>query len=105
MSLAHSGNDLAPDPVPPLIYVVEDDRDLRSSLRDLLEFNDMAVEEFSSAEGFLASSHPNRKACLLLDVDLPGAIGGRDLLRWLQKTECYIPTIFITGSCSVKMAL
>lgn len=105
MSLPQSINDVAPDHAAPLIYLVEDDSDLRSTLRGLLEFNHMAVEEFSSAEGFLASIHPNRKACLLLDLSLSGPMGGLDLFRQLQESKCFIPTIFITGSSTVKTAI
>ncbi len=105
MSPVQSMNEVVSDHATPLIFVVEDDGDLRSALRELLEFNDLSVEEFASAEEFLASVHSQRKACLLLDLGLPGGMGGMELLRQLQETKCNIPTIFITGSSNVKMAI
>jgi two-component system CheB/CheR fusion protein len=106
MSSVHRSNEVfAADPSAPLIFVVEDDTGIRAALKELLEFTDMVVEDFASAEDFLASVHPKRKACLLLDLALPGGMGGMELLRRLQDTKCYIPTIFITGSSNVKMAI
>jgi two-component system CheB/CheR fusion protein len=106
MSPVHRSTEVvAADPSTPLIFVVEDNSDIRVGLRELLEFNDMVVEEFASAEDFLASAHPERKACLLLDLGLPGGMGGLELLRRLQETKCYLPTIFITGGSNVKMAI
>ena len=106
MSSLHSSTEVgAADPSAPLIFVVEDNSDMRCALREVLEFNDMAVEDFASAEDFLASVHPEPKACLLLDLGLPGGMGGMELLRRLQETKFYLPTIFITGSSNVKMAI
>ena len=52
------------------VYVVDDDADMRRSLRWLIESIGVAVEDFASAEGFLAENPLARQGCLVLDDGL-----------------------------------
>ncbi len=54
------------------------------------------VEAFGSVDALLARGVPDRDACLVLDVDLPG-IGGIELKRTLVEAGRDLPTIFITA--------
>jgi FixJ family two-component response regulator len=59
----------------PRVFVVDDDRSVRTSLTNLLATEDYAVEIFASADEYLARvPHPG-PACLVLDVRLPGLDG------------------------------
>ena len=79
-----AGHDQPQAPLPPVVFVVDDDRFLRAAVRSVLEEDGRTVEDFASCEAFLAALTPGRDACLLIDASLPG-MGGLDLLRHLQQ--------------------
>jgi FixJ family two-component response regulator len=56
----------------PLVFVVDDDPSVRSSLKFLLSTVGLQVESFESAESFLNRKPPNTASCLVLDVRLNG---------------------------------
>ncbi|WP_373490874.1 chemotaxis protein CheB [Parasphingorhabdus sp.] len=86
------------------IYIIDDDSDIRATLRELLEADGRNVKDYGDCESFLASYRPVGEACLLLDAYLPG-IGGIDLLQRLKIAGYHLPTIMITGSSAVPMAV
>jgi two-component system CheB/CheR fusion protein len=90
--------------VAPVIFVVDDDREVRQAFRSMLEHDGHLVEEYEDGEAFLASYRPGRNACLLIDANLPG-ISGLDLLRRLKDTGQLVPAIMITGQSDVPMAV
>ncbi len=86
------------------IYIVDDDSEVRHSLRELLEADGRTVEDFGDCEAFLAAYRPGGEACLLIDAYLPG-IDGIELLRQLKSAGYHLPAIMITGSSAVPMAV
>ncbi|MEO8723391.1 MAG: response regulator, partial [Sphingobium sp.] len=87
-----------------VIIVVDDDEDVRMSIRDVLEADGHVVEDFPDAETYLASYRSDREGCLLLDAGLPG-IGGIELLGRLQEVGSPMPTIMLTGSSDLTLAI
>ncbi len=87
-----------------LIYVVDDDDDVRDGFRSLLEDAGYVVETFSSSEAFLDSCRPGRGGCLLIDAYLPG-MSGLTLLRRLRDAGNHLPSIMITANSDVAMAV
>jgi FixJ family two-component response regulator len=81
----------------PLVSVVDDDISVRRSLDRLIRSARLDVSVFASAEEFLASDHPRKVDCLILDVGLPG-MSGVELHRQLLASRCNVPVIFITGN-------
>ena len=79
-----------------LVFIVDDDRDTRESLRNLIRSAGLSAQTFSSAQEFLAAERPKVPSCLVLDVQLPG-LSGLDLQQELAKAGVRIPIIFITG--------
>src|SRR5262245_717253 len=79
-----------------LVFIVDDDRSTRESLRNLIRSAGLNAQTFSSAQEFLAAERPKTPSCLVLDVQLPG-LSGLDLQRELAKAGVKIPIIFITG--------
>lgn len=87
-----------------IAYVVDDDAEIRASIRDVLEADGRVVFDFDSAEEFMAAYQPGGESCLLVDVNLPG-MGGTDLLEHLRQQGNGLPTIVITGSGDIGVAV
>jgi two-component system response regulator FixJ len=86
------------------VFVVDDDQDMRNSLKWLLESVNLPVETYASAEQFLVGYTADRPGCLLLDVRMPG-MGGIRLLEYLRKSRMRLPVIVLTGHGDVPMAV
>ncbi len=78
------------------VYIVDDDAGVRDSARALLESYDMTVEDYGSADAFLAGFDAGRCGCLLLDVNMP-EMGGLELLELLRARKIGIPVIIVTA--------
>lgn len=79
----------------PIVYVVDDDAAVRDALRVLLESYGMMVEDYGSIAEFSREYDPRRRACMILDLHLPG-ISGLDYLA-SRPSPCELPVIMITG--------
>jgi FixJ family two-component response regulator len=88
----------------PVVFVVDDDPSVRSSLKFLLNTVGLQVESFGSADGFLHKSAPDVPSCLVLDVRLPG-LSGLDFQRELAARNVRIPIIFLTGHGDIPMSV
>jgi DNA-binding NtrC family response regulator len=88
----------------PFVFVVDDDRAIRDSLRNLIRSVGLNVQTFASAQAFLTSPRPEAPSCLVLDVQLPG-LSGLDLQRELARDGVPIPIIFITGHGDIPMTV
>ena len=88
----------------PVVFVVDDDASLRSSLRRLITSVGFAVEVFPSARAFLDARRPDMPGCLVLDVRLPG-LSGLDLQRELTESDAELPIIFLTGHGDIPMSV
>jgi two-component system, chemotaxis family, CheB/CheR fusion protein len=88
----------------PVIYVVDDDTDVRDAIRAVLEEDGQTVETYPTCEAFLSSYHSGREACLLIDGYLPG-MSGLELLEHIRETKRPLPAIMITGHSDVSMVV
>ena len=87
-----------------VIFLVDDDHNIRSAVRTLLEEGGRTVEDFPTGEAFLAAYRSGSDGCLLVDAYLPG-MGGLELLRLLRASGDALPAIMITGNSDVPMAV
>lgn len=87
-----------------IVYIIDDEVDVRDALKFLFETVHLTVETFATAEQFLKANLVKAKACVLVDVRLPG-MSGLDLLEWLNAHEERIPIIMMTGSGDIATAL
>jgi FixJ family two-component response regulator len=94
----------APMSAGPTVYVVDDDSEMRSSLRWLIESVGLAVRTCASAQEFLGIYQPSDPGCLLLDLRMPG-MSGLDLQAELASRQVYIPILIITGYAEVPLAI
>lgn len=91
-------------PTEPTVFVIDDDQEMRNSLKYLIESVRLPVEAFACAEAFLQDFDPTRPGCLLLDVRMPG-MGGLRLLEWLRSQGARLPVIVFTGHGDIPMAV
>ena len=88
--------------VEPIVFVVDDDQSVREGIQSLLTSAGLSVDTFPTAKMFLNHPRPERPACIILDVRMPG-LSGLDLQRELTKIGVSIPIIFVTGHGNVRM--
>jgi len=87
-----------------LVFVIDDDPSVRSSLKFLLSTVGLQAESFESADSFLRRKSPDIPTCLVLDVRLPG-LSGLDFQRDLAARNICIPIIFLTGHGDIPMSV
>jgi FixJ family two-component response regulator len=88
----------------PTVFIVDDDRDVRESLQELLESVGLNSQSFGTAKEFLSIPRSDGPSCLILDVRLPG-ISGLDLQHELKRGKVSIPIIFLTAHADVPMSV
>jgi len=88
----------------PIVFVVDDDASVRSSLKFLLSTVGLHAEAFDSADGFLRKKCSDVPSCLVLDVRLPG-LSGLDFQRELAARNICIPIVFLTGHGDIPMSV
>ena len=93
---------------PPLVHIVDDEEDMRTSLRLLLESVGIEAVCHPSVDSFLAvydaGESQERPTCLLLDVRMPG-ISGMTLLEQLHAQHARLPVIMLTGYGDIPMSV
>jgi FixJ family two-component response regulator len=88
----------------PTVLVIDDDPEIRDSLRRLLQSVSLNARLFASVPDFLKSERPNGPTCLVLDVRLPGQ-SGLDFQRELAAADIQIPIVFMTGYGDIPMSV
>ena len=87
-----------------LVYVIDDDADVRESIKWLLESTNYRVEDYESGETFIAQFNENVPSVILCDLRMPG-ISGSDVQDHLLRRRIDAPFIFITGHGDVDLAV
>jgi FixJ family two-component response regulator len=87
-----------------IVFVVDDDDQVRRSLERLIGSVGLEVRAFDSARAFLDHPPVDVPACLVLDVRMPG-LSGLDLQQKLNETGVQLPVIFMTGHGTVPMSV
>jgi FixJ family two-component response regulator len=93
-----------PDPIEPVVYIVDDDVDVRTAIQHLLRSVDIKSEIFASADAFLAKFDPQRLACVVLDVRMP-QMSGLELQRVLAERGADPPMILITAHAEIGVVV
>jgi FixJ family two-component response regulator len=88
----------------PTVFVVDDDKSVRESLRDLLESVGLHCHAFATAQDFLDSKRTDDPSCLILDVRLPG-LSGLDLQHELKRAKICIPIVFLTAHADIPITV
>ncbi|MEM6481462.1 MAG: response regulator [Pseudomonadota bacterium] len=79
-----------------VVFLVDDDADIRESLSRALGLRGYTVQSYASAQEFLRAYDRSLSGCLLLDYGMPD-MDGLQLQRLLKEKGIGVPVIFITG--------
>ena len=88
-----------------LVFIIDDDAQVRDSLANLCRSVNINVCIFGSTEEFARAERPVIPCCIVLDVRFPGsAPSGLDFQRGTDALASP-PIIFITGHGDIKMSV
>jgi FixJ family two-component response regulator len=83
--------------LPGIVYVVDDDASLRTTIQQLLEAAGYRVITYASAQQLLDQRpDENSPGCILLDVRMPG-LSGPEVQGRLTEFGSTLPIVFLTG--------
>lgn len=86
------------------IFIVDDEIEIRKSLRHILEDEDYEVEDFANSKSLLKSLSKERPSLLLLDVWL-GKEDGLQILDECKKIYPLLPIVMISGHGTIELAV
>ena len=88
----------------PTVFIVDDHKAVRRSLRWLVGSIGLRVETYASARELLDNYDSSRSGCLVVDVRMPD-MSGPELQEELTTRAALSPIIFITGFGDVPTAV
>jgi FixJ family two-component response regulator len=87
-----------------IVFIVDDERSVRTALSLFLAAAGYKVEDFGSSEEYLIREPFDGIGCLILDVNMKGKTG-LELQEELLKLDSHLPVIFITGYADIHMSV
>jgi two-component system response regulator FixJ len=86
------------------IHLIDDEEDVRESLRLFLVEEGFKVKTYASALDFLSNADPKPSGCVVTDVRMPG-MSGIDFLSDPAVGELGLPVILITADADIPLAV
>lgn len=87
-----------------VVYIIDDDSDVRESLAILMDTVGQPFKEYETAHHFLEDYHDGMRGCLVVDIRMP-RMSGLDLQEKLNDAGSLLPVIFITGHGDITLAV
>lgn len=87
-----------------LIYILDDEKEIRKTLRVILEDEDYLVEDFSNGKTLMKALSKERPSLLLLDVWV-GKEDGLFILDECKKLYPSLPVVMISGHGTIELAV
>lgn len=88
----------------PTILVTDDEKSIRNSLRDILEFEDYHVLEAENGEEVFDLLGDHSIDLMLLDIKMKG-MDGMEILSKLKEQNRHFPVIMISGHGNIEIAV
>ncbi|MEH6691111.1 MAG: response regulator [Pseudorhizobium pelagicum] len=90
--------------VEPVVYIVDDDVEIREALLDLFLLNKRRAFAFASSAEFIELADTNAPGCLVVDLRMPDG-NGIDLQSELAAKGSRLPVIFLTAYADVPTSV
>ncbi len=87
-----------------IVYLVDDDADLREAMMETFVMEKIPTKSFSSAASMLEELDPEWGGVVLTDIRMPG-MSGFDLLKAVRALSPDIPVVMITGHGDIASAI
>jgi FixJ family two-component response regulator len=87
-----------------IVYVIDDDADVRGGLTRLLRSAGWIVDAYAAAQDFLEKAACDGVGCILLDVSMP-RMSGPELHDQLRARGSRLPVIYLTGHGTVSIGV
>ncbi|HAY36055.1 MAG TPA: Fis family transcriptional regulator [Bacteroidetes bacterium] len=88
----------------PVILVVDDEASIRRTLKEILEYEDFAVDEAEDGEEALKKLRSDRFDVVLLDVKMPKK-DGMEVLEIMAREQIDVPVVMISGHGTIETAV
>jgi len=86
------------------ILIIDDERPIRSTLRDILEYEKIKVEEAADGKTAIVMFKESTFDAVLCDIKMPG-MDGIEVLESLQNINPDVPVIMISGHGNIETAV
>ncbi|MBZ0335614.1 response regulator transcription factor [Marinobacter sp. AL4B] len=86
------------------VFVIDDDTDVRDSLKWLLESVGLNVQSYENALAFFEGFDARASGCIVMDVRMPG-LSGINAQKKLPEYNIELPVIMISAHGNVDMAV
>ncbi|MFT6167731.1 MAG: DNA-binding NtrC family response regulator [Vicingaceae bacterium] len=86
------------------ILVVDDDRPIRSTLKEILEFEKFKVEDAEDGQMAIDKIQKNNYDLILCDIKMP-KMDGIEVLQKIQELKPEIPVVMISGHGDIETAV
>lgn len=88
----------------PIVYVVDDDEEMRGALLDLFMVTKKRATAFPNGIEFLQAADTNAAGCVVVDLRMPGGTG-LDLQKELISIGSKMPIIFLTAYADIPTSV
>ncbi len=88
----------------PTILVTDDEKSIRNSLREILEFENYIVREADGGEETLSQIKKSKIDLLILDIKMKG-MDGIEVLEKVKEIKPELPVVMISGHGTIKIAV
>jgi FixJ family two-component response regulator len=88
----------------PIVYVVDDDEEMRGALLDLFMVTKKRATAFPNGVEFLETADTNAPGCVVVDLRMPGGTG-LDLQKKLISIGSKMPIIFLTAYADIPTSV
>jgi two-component system CheB/CheR fusion protein len=86
------------------VFIIDDDPQIRDSIREMLNIHGYTAESFADASSFLDAYSPDHGGCVITDARMP-EIGGLQLIEHLQNTQPLLRVIMLTAYGDIAVAV
>lgn len=90
--------------IDPVVYVIDDDKDMRDALLDLFMVANRRASAYSSGPEFMSVVDTTVPGCVLVDLRMPGN-SGLDVQSQLNSLGSNLPVIFLTAHADVSASV